>query len=884
MDNIPDEARGGGTATVAVSATHDPVCGMQANPATARAVCVHDGTAVGFCCDGCKGRFVADPERYAHANDPVCGTAVDRMRPGATKRHDGRRFWFCGETCRRRFEAEPARFTQPAMPGNAAARATAPSPSNRVAASASGLSPPDSPTVYTCPCHPEVRSDSPSDCPECGMALEAQMPAPARTEYVCPMHPAVVRDTPGDCPECGMGLEPKTALPDAGTAPELGHMRRRLAIACVLTVPLLAVAMSEMVPALDARHWLGPAWFGWVQAILATPVVLWCGWPFFARGWTSLVTRKLNMFTLVATGTGAAWLASMFALLFPERLPEAFRVGSAPPLYFEAAAVIVTLVILGQVLELRARARTGDAIRRLLTLAPAVALRLGPDGDEREVPIDRIAAGDRLRVRPGEQVPTDGTVLDGTTSIDESMVTGESIPVERSAGDPVTGGTVNQTGAFTMRADRVGSATLIARIAALVATASRSRAPIQAVADAVAAWFVPAVVVAATITFAAWAALGPAPALANALVAAVSVLIIACPCALGLATPVSVMTGIGRGARDGVLIRDAESLQRLEKADTLVLDKTGTLTEGRPKLSTAITLGHVPEERWLALAAGVEQSSEHPLAGAVTQGAANRGLRIEPAGVFESITGRGVRGRIGRSDVLVGSEALLHESGIAPTPAAAGRAEALRTRGETVMWVAIDGAPAGLLGVADPVKAGAADSLRELRAAGLRTVMLTGDNETTARAVARALEIDEVHAGMAPEEKHDAVAALQAQGRVVAMAGDGVNDAPSLARADVGIAMGTGTDIAIESAGITLVKGDLRGIASARTLSRATMRNIRQNLFFAFVYNAIGIPVAAGALYPILGVLLSPMLASAAMSASSVSVITNALRLRNTDL
>ena len=716
------------------------------------------------------------------------------------------------------------------------------------------------------------------------MALEPQALAPARTEYVCPMHPHVVQDTPGSCRECGMGLEPRAVLPGDQPSPEFLDMRRRLVAAGVLTLPLVTVAMSEMVPRLDARHWLGPAWFGWVQALLATPVVLWCGWPFFVRGWTSLVTRKLNMFTLVATGTGAAWLASTFALLFPERLPEAFRIGGSPPLYFEAAAVIVTLVILGQVLELRARARTGDAIRRLLTLAPAVALRLDPDGDEREVPIDRITAGDRLRVRPGEQVPADGTVLDGRTSIDESMVTGESIPVERSAGDPVTGGTVNQAGAFTMRADRVGSATLIARIAALVATASRSRAPIQTIADAVAAWFVPAVVVAAAITFVAWAALGPAPALANALVAAVSVLIIACPCALGLATPVSVMTGIGRGARDGVLIRDAESLQRLEKADTLVLDKTGTLTEGRPKLSTAITLGHVTEERWLALAAGVEHSSEHPLAGAVTQGAMDRGLRVEPAGEFESITGRGVRGHIDRSDVLVGSEALLHESGIAPTPAAASRAEALRARGETVMWVALDGTPAGLLGVADPTRPGAADSLRELRAAGLRIVMLTGDNETTARAVARSLEIDEVHAGMAPEEKHDAIAALQARGRVVAMAGDGVNDAPALARADVGIAMGTGTDIAIESAGITLVKGDLRGISKARTLSRATMRNIRQNLFFAFVYNAIGIPVAAGALYPVLGVLLSPMLASAAMSASSVSVITNALRLRNTDL
>ena len=883
MATIQNETPRDSTPSERPPATHDPVCGMRADPSTARAAFVHRGAAVGFCCDGCKRRFVAEPERYAQAVDPVCGSAVERTRPGATTRHERQRLWFCGEDCRERFETEPSRYIDDAASPSAAVLASTPSPSKRGTATAveeiSGI-----PSGYTCPCHPDVRSEVPADCPECGMVLEPQMLAPARAEYVCPMHPHVVQDAPGSCRECGMGLEPRAVLAGDRPSPELSDMRRRLVAAGVLTLPLVVIAMSEMVPRFDARTWLGPVWFGWTQAALATPVVLWCGWPFFVRGWTSLVTRKLNMFTLVATGTGAAWLASTFALLFPHRLPEAFRIDGAPPLYFEAAAVIVTLVIVGRVLELRARARTGDAIRRLLTLTPAVARRLDTDGTDREVALERIVVGDRLLVRPGERIPTDGTMLDGTAVIDESMVTGEPIPVERRAGDSVTGGTVNQTGAFTMRADRVGSATLVARIAALVATASRSRAPIQALADAVAAWFVPAVVVAAAFTFTAWAAFGPAPSVANALVAAVSVLIIACPCALGLATPVSVMTGIGRGARDGVLIRDAESLERLQKTDTLVVDKTGTLTEGRPELSAAITLGHVPEQSWLALAAGIERSSEHPLAGAVTQGAASRGLRIEPADEFESITGRGVRGRIAGSDVLVGNEALLHESGIALDPAAADRAEALRTQGETVMWVAIDGGPAGLLGVSDPVKPGAADSLRALQATGLRIVMLTGDNETTARAVARTLDIDEVHAGMAPEEKHDAIAALQAQGHVVAMAGDGINDAPALARADVGIAMGTGTDIAIESAGITLVKGDLRGIAKARALSRATMRNIRQNLFFAFVYNGIGIPVAAGALYPILGILLSPMLASAAMSASSVSVITNALRLRNTDL
>ena len=866
-----------------LAGTHDPVCGMTADPATAKATCVHDGTAVGFCCEGCKRKFLETPEVYAHADDPVCGMVVDRIRPGATVRHEGQRFWFCGERCRERFESEPERFSADTATASGAAHA-ATAPESIAGASRAAGGGPGGATVYTCPCHPEVRSDVPSECPECGMALEAQAPAPARTEFVCPMHPDVVRDAPGSCPECGMDLEPRAVLPDDRPSPELVDMRRRLVIACALSVPLLAVAMSEMVPALDARDWLGPVWFGWSQALLATPVVLWCGWPFFVRGWTSIATAKLNMFTLVALGTGAAWLASTVALLFPEQLPEAFLINGAPPLYFEAAAVIVTLVILGQVLELGARARTGDAIRRLLTLAPAVARRLDPDGAERDVPLHRVVAGDKLRVRPGEQVPTDGTILDGATSIDESMVTGEPIPVAREPGDPVTGGTVNQAGAFTMRADRVGADTLVARIAALVATAGRSRAPIQAVADVVAGWFVPAVGVVAATAFVAWAAFGPAPSLANGLVAAVSVLIIACPCALGLATPVTVMVGIGRGARDGVLIRDAESLERLGKADTLVVDKTGTLTEGRPSLATAITLGQVSEERWLALAAGVERSSEHPLAAAIERGASDRGLAVEPAAEFESMTGRGVRGRIGRSDVVVGNEALLRESGIALDADDAGRADTLRSRGETVMWVAVDGEPAGLVSVTDPVKAHAADSVAALRGEGLRIVMLTGDSQTTAHSVAGALGIGEVHAGMTPAGKHDLIADFQAKGHRVAMAGDGINDAPALARADVGIAMGTGTDIAIESAGVTLVKGDLRGIARARALSRVTMRNIRQNLFFAFVYNAVGIPVAAGVLYPFLGVLLSPMLASAAMSASSVSVIANALRLRNADL
>ena len=879
MHTIPDETRLGAALP---AATHDPVCGMEADPSTARATCLHDGVRVGFCCDGCKERFLAEPGRYAHADDPVCGALVERTRPGATVRHADRRYWFCSEVCRGRFEA--GRRPPTRSPGDSATR-------NRGRGDP-GAPAPAAGTGYTCPCHPEVRSDVPADCPECGMALEPRTPAPAHVEYVCPMHPDVVRDAPQGCPICGMALEPRAAPAGGGPNPELADMRRRLAVACALTLPVFVIAMSEMVPPLDARSWLGPTWSGWIQAAFATPVVLWCGQPFFARGWNSIVTRRLNMFTLVAAGTGAAWLASTLALLFPDLLPEAFRAGGAPPLYFEAAAVIVTLVILGQVLELRARERTGDAIRRLLALAPATARRLDPDGEEREVALDRIATGDRLRVRPGERVPADGVVLDGATSIDESMITGEPMPIGRGAGDRVTGGTVNQAGAFTMRADRVGSETLVARIAALVAEAGRSRAPIQAVADTVAGRFVPAVGVAAVVTFAAWTAFGPAPSLANALVAAVSVLIIACPCALGLATPVSVMAGVGRGARDGVLIRNAESLQRMEKVDTLVLDKTGTLTEGRPELREAITLGRVPEAQWLALAAGLERSSGHPLAAAVERGARARGLRPAPAGEsgsgsepgFESLAGRGVRGRIAGVPVIVGNDALLHESGVAIDAAARARAESLRARGETVAWVAVDGEPAGLIAVADPIKPDAAQSLHALRAAGLRVVMLTGDSGTTARAVADELGIGEVHAGVTPEGKHGVIADLQARGRVVAMAGDGVNDAPALARADVGIAMGTGADIAIESAGVTLVRGDLRGIAKARALSRATMRNIRQNLFFAFAYNTIGIPVAAGVFYPVLGVLLSPMLASAAMSASSVSVVTNALRLRNAPL
>ncbi|MGH7266907.1 MAG: copper-transporting P-type ATPase, partial [Candidatus Rokuibacteriota bacterium] len=740
--------------------------------------------------------------------------------------------------------------------------------------------------VWICPMDPEVAASAPGPCPKCGMALEPAAPAPpaVRTEWVCPMHPEIVRAEPGTCPICGMALEPRTVTLEEAESPELRDMTRRLWVSAALSAPLLALAMSEMLPGDPVRRAVPPGLLGWVQLLLATPVVLWGGWPFFQRGFTSIVNRHLNMFTLIALGTGVAWAYSVVAVLAPGLFPDSFRGhGGAIGLYFEAAAVITTLVLLGQVLELRARSRTSSAIRELLQLAPPVARRIGEDGAERDVPLEAVRPGDRLRVRPGERVPVDGVVLEGTSAVDESMVTGEAMPVAKSPDSWVTGGTVNGTGGFVMRAERVGADTLLARIVRLVGEAQRTRAPIQRLADVVSSWFVPAVIAVAALTFAGWAAVGPEPRLAYALVNAVAVLIIACPCALGLATPMSIMVATGRGAKAGVLVRDAAALERLAQVDTLVVDKTGTLTEGRPRLVSVIPAPPHDEATLLRLAASLERASEHPLAAAIVAGAAAREVTPPEARDFRSVTGKGVAGTVEGRAVALGNAALLAEQGVEPGPLGA-RAETLRRDGQTVVFVVVDGRVAGLLGVADPVKPSAPEALRRLRDEGIRFVMLTGDSRGTAEAVARQLGIEHVEAEVLPERKAEVIRGLQARGRVVAMAGDGVNDAPALAQADVGVAMGTGTDIAMESAGVTLVKGDLLGIVRAHRLSRATMRNIRQNLFFAFVYNALGVPIAAGVLYPFVGLLLSPMIASAAMSGSSVSVIANALRLRNVTL
>ncbi len=773
------------------------------------------------------GHSCPPPADAATHTDPVCGMRVG-TNPDRSVAHDGTTYYFCSDHCVHKFRADPDGY----------------------------------------------------------LSGEARTPAPVKegTKYTCPMHPEIVRDGPGDCPICGMALEPMTVSAEEEENPELIDMTRRFWVSAVLTLPVLLIAMGEMVPGFDPGALIGETLSGYVQGALATPVVLWGGWPFFVRAWQSLRSMNLNMFTLIGIGVAAAYLFSLVALLLPGLLPEAFKIHGRAPLYFEAAAVITTLVLLGQVLELKARARTSDAIRSLLKLAPDTAIRIGADGKEEEVPLSEVRQGDRLRVRPGDKVPVDGEVAEGRSSVDESMVTGEPIPVEKGRGDPVTGGTVNGKGSFEMIARRVGSETLLSRIAQMVADAGRSRAPIQKLADTVAGWFVPAVILIAIASFIAWAAIGPTPAFAHALVAAVSVLIIACPCALGLATPVSVMVGVGRGANVGVLIRNAEALETLEKVDTLIVDKTGTLTEGKPAVQSIEIFGSIDQNTLLALAASVERASEHPLAEAVVAFAKERGIDLKRVEEFDSDTGKGVRGRIGDKRVLIGNQRALTDAGIQLSDGARNTAAALRQKGQTVIHVAVNDDLAGLIGIADPIKSTTAEAIRYLHQSGVRVVMATGDHEGTARAVAESLGIDEFHAGVLPQDKSKLVETLKAQGRVVAMAGDGINDAPALALADVGIAMGTGSDVAIESAGVTLVKGDLRGIARARLLSRRTMRNIRQNLFFAFIYNALGVPVAAGVLYPFIGILLSPMIASAAMSISSVSVIGNALRLKRVAL
>ncbi len=736
---------------------------------------------------------------------------------------------------------------------------------------------------FTCPMCPSVASAEPGACPLCGMALEAPLSAPSPTRWTCPMHPEIVRDGPGDCPRCGMGLE-SAEVPVAEESPELRDMTRRFRWSLALTFPVFLIAMVEMIPGNPLSAAFASRTLGWAQLALGTPVVLWGGRPFFQRGWDSLRTGNLNMFTLIAIGTGTAWLYSVLAALAPGVFPDSFRAhDGAVAVYFEAAAVIVTLVLLGQVLELRARSRTAEAIRALLGLAPATALRVNDDGSEEELPLESLQVGDRLRVRPGEKIPADGIVLEGRSAVDESMITGEPIPVAKEAGEPVTGATLNGTGALLVRAERVGSETLLARIVQMVSEAQRSRAPIQRLADVVAGWFVPAVLVASAATFAIWALVGPDPRMAYAVLNAVAVLIIACPCALGLATPMSIMVASARAAGAGVLFRDAEAIEALRAVDTVVVDKTGTLTEGRPALVGVALAPGWEEEEAVRLAASLERASEHPLAQAIVSGAAARGIDLARPADFESRTGRGVVGRIEGREIALGSRKLMQELGV-DLGGLERRAGVLRSQARTAVFLAADRAVAAVLGVADPIKDSTPEAIAGLQSEGLRVVMFTGDERGTAEAVAGRLDLDAVVADLLPDEKAAAIRELQAQGRVVAMAGDGVNDAPALAQAQVGIAMGTGTDVAMQSAGVTLVQGDLRGILRARRISRATMRNIRQNLFFAFVYNALGIPIAAGVLYPALGLLLSPMLAAAAMSLSSVSVIANALRLRGLDV
>jgi Cu+-exporting ATPase len=824
------------------------------------------------------------------AKDPICGMTVDESSPLRAER-DGQTYYFCSEHCRKKFigQAQPIQAVPISLVGKDAGSASHTQHGHSHHHHAAATVKPSAAAKYFCPMCAGVESDKPGDCPKCGMALERNpawvAPASGKTIYTCPMHPEVRQDHPGDCAICGMPLEPLTVtvVEDEEENAELRDMTRRFWIGAALTLPVFVLAMAHLVPALAAQGWADSHVSRWIQFALTTPVVAWAAWPFFRRGWRSIVTARLNMFTLIAIGVGAAYVYSAVAMLAPDIFPHAMRHDGKVGIYFEAAAVIVVLVLLGQVLELRARSRTGSAIKALLNLAPPTA-RLVRSGGDQEVPLDQVKVGDQLRVVPGDKVPVDGLVLEGSSSVDESMITGEPIPVEKVRGDKVSAGTVNGTGGFVMRAERIGSDTLLGQIVNMVAEAQRSRAPIQGLADKVASVFVPAVLAVSMITFVVWMWLGPEPKLAYAIVNAVAVLIIACPCALGLATPMSIMVGVGRGAQEGVLVKNAEALERLEKVTTLVLDKTGTLTEGKPKLMDVLPTGGLDAKEFLRLVASLEQGSEHPLAASIVQGAKDQGIALEAAKDFRSVTAGGVIGTVAGRVVMIGKPAFLRNekiTGLEPLEATAAK---LQEEGKTAMFAAIDGKPAGIVAVADPIKSTTAQAIGELHALGLKIVMLTGDNRRTAAAVAKTLGIDAVEAEIEPAGKVAHVKMLRARGQHVAMAGDGINDAPALSEADVGIAMGTGTDVAMQSAGITLVKGDLRGIAKAIRLSRATMWNIRQNLFFAFVYNALGVPVAAGALYPYFGVLLSPIIAGAAMSLSSVSVIGNALRLRNVKL
>jgi len=803
--------------------------------------------------------------------DPVCGMTVDPQNSVGSVEYEGQTYFLCSASCLEKFRADPERFFN----GSATNQfGSARSPHNQSAK-----------TEYTCPMNPEVHEPQPGSCPKCGMALEPVMPSPPREkiEYTCPMHPQIVREAPGFCPICGMTLEPRVVTGEEENA-ELIDMKRRFWVSTALTLPLILLAMSEFMPGDPVHSLIAPRLLIWISLALASPVVLWGGWPFFVRGWQSIVNRSLNMFTLIGLGVAVAFVYSVIATVLPQIFPASFRdaMGNVP-VYFEAAAVITTLVLLGQVLELKARSATSAAIKALLGLAPKTARRVREDGSEGDVPLDSVQIGDRLRVRPGEKVPVDGVVIEGSSAVDEAMITGEPIPVEKHAGDRVIGATVNSTGSFVMRAERVGAETLLSQIVQMVAEAQRSRAPIQKLADVVSSYFVPAVILVAIVTFIVWATFGPEPRMAYGIINAVAVLIIACPCALGLATPMSIMVATGKGARAGVLFKNAEAIEVLRQIDTLVVDKTGTLTEGKPKLMSVTAFDGMNERELLRLAASLERGSEHPLASAIVAGALDRGIELVKSDSFESLTGKGVRGKIDGQSVSLGNRALLAELRV-DASAHHEQAEKSGADGQTVMFLIVNGRLTGLLGVADPIKETTPEAIKQLHANGIRIVMLTGDSRTTAQSVANKLNIDEVVAEILPNQKAEIVKRFQSEGRKVAMAGDGINDAPALAQAQVGIAMGTGTDVAMQSAGVTLVKGDLRGIVRAIRLSRATMRNIKQNLFFAFIYNSIGVPVAAGVLYPFVGILLSPMIAAAAMSFSSVSVIGNALRLRRVSL
>jgi P-type Cu+ transporter len=853
----------------------DPVCGMTVDPALAKSTAEHQGKTYYFCCEGCAGKFRAAPERYLNgkvaasyphdATAQIAGVKLNAIAPGAP-----------ADLSTSSVKAAPP---PPVTPKRSERVPVQPGP-ERAGGVLQELK-----HTFVCPMHPEVREDKPGPCPKCGMALEPQVYAAPETkvEYACPMHPEFIRHKPGSCPKCGMTLEPRIVAA-APKDPELESMAIRFWACLALTFSILVLGMSYMVPGKEMTPWFSPRVTAWIELVIASPVVLWGGFPFFERGWLSIKNRSANMFTLIALGTGVAYFYSVVAVLFPAIFPASFRAkDGSVPVYFEAAAAITTLVLLGQVLELRARERTSGAIRALLKLSPRTALLVRADGTEIDIPLQEVAVGDALRIRPGEQIPTDGIVTDGNSSVDESLMSGEPLPVEKSEGSRLVGGTINGTGTLLMRAERVGNDTLLAQIVRMVGEAQRTRAPVQKLADRVSAWFVPAVMLVAALTFVAWAILGPSPRMAYALLNAVAVLLIACPCALGLATPMAIMVGTGRGALEGVLVKNAEALETLEKVDTLVLDKTGTITEGRPRVTTIAGTRGWDESTILRVAATLERPSEHPLAGAILAAAKEKEVAPGDLADFHYRPGKGVTGTVDGNQVVLGNRALFQQLGIALGDLES-RAHQLETEGQSVIFVGVKSEPAGLLAVSDPVKGTTPEALDKLRKQGLHIVMLTGDSRRVAEAVARKLGIERVEAEISPGQKGEIIKRLQTEGRVVAMAGDGVNDAPALSQANVGIAMSTGTDVAIESAGITLLRGDLRGIVRARGLSRATMRNIRQNLFFAFVYNAAGVPVAAGILYPFFGLLLSPIVASAAMTFSSVSVIANALRLRRVKL